>query len=89
MEVNAAVATLKEAMEALQTNADDSRGNMLKLNLREAEEALSRCAGSGAGHCTSVACIVAVGHRRSGASTPSSSTGGGRRVPGQGVGPCY
>jgi len=42
MEVNAAVAALKEQLTALQTNTDPSRNNMLKLNLREAQEALGR-----------------------------------------------
>lgn len=42
MEVNAAVAALKQQLTALQTNTDPSRNNMLKLNLREAQEALGR-----------------------------------------------
>lgn len=40
MEVNAAVAALREQLSALQANADASRANMIKLNLREAEEIL-------------------------------------------------
>ena len=42
MEVNAAVAALKESLTALQGNTDGSRSAMLKLNLREAQETLSR-----------------------------------------------
>lgn len=42
MEVNAAVAALKETLSSLQANADGSRSAMLKLNLREAQETLSR-----------------------------------------------
>lgn len=40
MEVNAAVAALREQLSALQSNTDESRTNMIKLNLREAEEIL-------------------------------------------------
>lgn len=40
MEVNAAVAALREQLSALQSNTDDSRTNMIKLNLREAEAIL-------------------------------------------------
>lgn len=37
MEVNAAVAALREQLSTLQANSDASRANMIKLNLREAE----------------------------------------------------
>lgn len=40
VEVNAAVAALREQLSALQSNTDDSRTNMIKLNLREAEAIL-------------------------------------------------
>lgn len=36
MEVNAAVAALREQVSALQSNTDESRTNMIRLNLREA-----------------------------------------------------
>lgn len=50
MEVNAAVAALHEQLTALQANTDPSRANMIKLNLREAEQMLAGCAaGGGAG----------------------------------------
>lgn len=42
MEVNAAVGALKEQLTALQTNTEPSRDNIIKLNLREAEENLAR-----------------------------------------------
>ena len=42
--MNAAVAALKESLTALQGNVDGSRSSMLKLNLREAQETLSRYA---------------------------------------------
>ncbi|EFN59842.1 hypothetical protein CHLNCDRAFT_49694 [Chlorella variabilis] len=41
MEVNAAVAALHEQLTALQANTDPSRANMIKLNLREAEQMLA------------------------------------------------
>ncbi|KAL4437359.1 hypothetical protein ABPG75_004498 [Micractinium tetrahymenae] len=42
MEVNAAVAALREQLAALQGNTDPSRQSMIRLNLREAEETLAR-----------------------------------------------
>jgi hypothetical protein len=44
MEVNAAVTALREQLAALQGNADPARTSVIKLNLREAEETLARCA---------------------------------------------
>lgn len=38
--MNAAVSELREALSALQGNADPSRSNIVKLNLREAQEVL-------------------------------------------------
>ncbi|KAL4429817.1 hypothetical protein ABPG77_010934 [Micractinium sp. CCAP 211/92] len=42
MEVNAAVAALREQLAAMQSNTDPSRQPMIRLNLREAEETLAR-----------------------------------------------
>lgn len=42
MEVNAAVAALREQLAEMQSNTDPSRRPMIRLNVREAEETLAR-----------------------------------------------
>ncbi len=58
--MNAAVAAVRMQLSELQGNIDPSRDNMIRLNLREAEDLLGRCGAAAAKLLGSWVCVGAV-----------------------------